>query len=86
MEKSERKKYYRLKALRESFMIFLIILILFVLAIKFDNNIFNVFISNIGLKFIIPILVILLFICYILVYSINYAYGEMDVKVNNDEK
>lgn len=85
MEKSERKKYYRLKALKESFMIFSIILILFVLAMKFDNHIFYVLISNMGFKFIIPI-IFLLFICYTLVYAINYAYGEMDIKVNNDEK
>ena len=84
MEKSERKKYYRLKALKESSMVFSIILILFVLVMKFDNSIFSVLLSNIGFKATIPILV-LLFICYTVVYAVNYAYGEMDIKVKKDD-
>lgn len=84
MEKSERKKYYRLKALKESSMVFSIILILFVLVMKFDNSIFSVLLSNIGFKATIPILV-LLFICYTVVYAVNYAYGEMDIRVKKDD-
>ena len=85
MKKNERKKYYRIKALKESSIVFSIILILFVLAMKLDNSIFLVLISNIGFKAIIPIL-FLLFACYIVIYVINFAYGEMDIKLNNDDK
>ncbi|MBC5996332.1 hypothetical protein EAI30_10400 [Romboutsia ilealis] len=85
MEKNKRKKYYRLKALKEASMVFSIILILIILVIKFDDSIFSVILSNIGFKATIPIL-ILLFICYIIAYAVNYAYGEMDIKTKKENK
>ena len=85
MEKNKRKKYYRLKALKEASMVFSIILILIILVIKFDDSIFSVILSNIGFKATIPIL-ILLFICYIISYAVNYAYGEMNIKTKKENK
>ena len=66
-------------------MVFSIILILIILVIKFDDSIFSVILSNIGFKATIPIL-ILLFICYIIAYAVNYAYGEMDIKTKKENK
>ena len=80
MGKRERKKYYRLKSLKEATMIFTIILILFVLVMKFDDSIISILLTNIGFGVTLPILVI----CYIVAYAVNYAYGEMDIKTKKD--
>lgn len=80
MEKHQRLKYYRLKALKEASIIATINLILIFLVIKFDNSTISFLLKNLGFGIVI-VGVIIFVIWYVITYIINYVYGELDIKV-----
>ena len=60
-------------------------LILLYTGIKLDNSIFFKLLSSIE-NGVLIICSILFFIWYCIIYGVNYAYGEMDIKTKKENR
>lgn len=70
--------YYLRKSFRETLMGFMVILILTFLAIKFGNSPISILLNS--FKYWLIIIGAIIFISwFLIIFLINYAYGQLDI-------
>jgi len=77
--------YYLKKSFRETLMGFIVIAILFFLAIKFGNSPISILLNSFKYWFII-IGGIIFFAWFLIILLINYAYGQLDINSKKKKK
>ena len=85
MENHQGIMYYLRKSFRETLMGFIVIVILFFLAIKFGNSPISILLNSFKYWFII-IGGIIFFAWFLIILLINYAYGQLDINSKKKKK
>jgi len=85
MENHQGIMYYLRKSFRETLMGFIVIAILFFLAIKFGNSPISILLNSFKYWFII-IGGIIFLTWFLIIFLINYAYGQLDINSKKKKK
>ena len=85
MENHQGIMYYLRKSFRETLMGFIVIAILFFLAIKFGNSPISILLNS--FKYWLIIIGGIVFLTWFLItFLINYAYGQLDINSKKKKK